>query len=518
MTSDEAFTRIVRGHPWIITICIALPLLVVVVLQVGKQPAYGSATRVQVATQLAGSTVEADAASTRAVAVVTSPSVVTQALATAGMTDDPTKFVAQHVVVNRIGVSPIVDVLVTTDNAQSSTKIAASLGSQLVDILNQEAQISSQEALTLVESEISTVQGQRNTVATKLLSIPAGTTAPALTAQLASLDSQLAALNTQHTSLAVAAAAPPLARTIDPATTPAAADPTGLAQRLGLGLLLGVLLALAAAGLVEGLRPKANSRAAADRLGAPYLGDLGSHASTPLVPIHRRLAELARAAGVTSFVLTPVGRANPAQAAEATHLLASALQAEVERGTSGVAGNRVLVMPLGDGPETEATDSALDAELEWRPVDTADLGATTDPQSGFVVLTAGRRTRVSELRSLQAQIQASGRPLLAVVGIRGHLRAGSSPRPVGPGTSDKPKVSPPSSGTPGTPPSSQGRPEVTTPAAGTPSPAGRNHIGATNGATNGTSKAGHASKTSAPSSQPMPTRGQAGHRQEPQRG
>lgn len=513
MTSDEAFTRIVRGHPWIITICIALPLLVVVVLQVGKQPAYGSATRVQVATQLAGSTVEADAASTRAVAVVTSPSVVTQALATAGLTEDPTKFVAQHVVVNRIGVSPIVDVLVTTDNAQNSTKIAASLGSQLVDILNQEAQASSQEALTLVESEISTVQAQRNAVATKLLALPAGTTAPALTAQLASLDSQLAALNTQHNTLAVDAAAPPLARTIDPATTPDAADPTGLVQRLGLGLLLGVLLALAVAGLVESLRPKASSRAAADRLEAPYLGDLGSHASTPLVPIHRRLAELAREAGVTSFVLTPVGRANPAQAAEATHLLASALQAEVEKGTSAVAGNRVLVMPLGDGAETEATDSALDAELEWRPVDTADLGATTDPQSGFVVLVAGR-TRVSDLRSVQAQIRASGRPLLAVVGIRGHLRASSSPNPLGAGTPDQPKVSPPGTRGPGTPPASQGRPEMTTPAAGTPSPAGRNHIGSTNG----TTRAGHATKTSAPSSQPIPTRGPAGNRQEPRRG
>lgn len=429
MTSDEAFTRIVRGHPWIVAICIALPLLAVVVLQAVKQPAYSSATRVQVTTQLAGSTTEADAASNRAIAIVTSPSVVDQALAGAGMTEDPTTFVANSVQVNRIGVSPIVEVLVTTDNARDSVSIATSLGSQLVDILNQEAQGATQDALNLVDSEISTVQAQRTAVATKLLAVPAGTPAPALTAQLAALDSQLAALNSQRSSLVVQAAAPPLARTIDPATTPQTPNPSGLLSQLGLGLVLGVLLALAAAGLVEALRPKVSAQAAARRLEVPYLGDLGSHAGTPLVPIHRRVAELAQAAGAASVVVTPVGRVTAAQAAAVSYLIASALHTESAKGPSGAAGSRVLVMPLGNGQEGDVRGEPVGESLEWRPVEVAEIGVTTDPRTGFVAL-ASHHTPVSRLRSLQAQIEASGRPLLAVVGVRGHL--GESPSTIAP--------------------------------------------------------------------------------------
>ncbi len=523
MTSDEAFNRVVRGHPWIIAICIALPLLTVVALQAVKQTTYSSATRVQVTTQLAGSTTEADAASNRAIAVVTSPSVVSQALASAGMTDDPTKFVAQSVQVNRIGVSPIVDVLVTTDNAQDSVKIATSLGSQLVDILNQEAQDASQNALNLVDSEISTVEAQRTAVAAKLLAVPPGTPAPVLTAELAALDSQLAALNSQRSALAVQAAAPPTARTIDPATTPETPNPSGLLPQLGLGLILGVLLALAAAGLVEGLRPRASAQAAANRLGVPYLGDLGSHASTPLVPIHRRVAELARASGATSVVVTPVGRATAAQAAAATHSLAAALQAEIEKGTSEETGSRVLVMPLGSGQDVDGTDEAVGEALEWRPVEVADLGATTDPQSGFVVLTT-HRTPVSSLRSIQAQIQASGRPLLAVVGIHGHLAASPSTGTPAGGTPSHLYVREPSR-QPASPSTPQGRPGADARTSNGAGAARSPGAGSTNGAavrgrsTGIPTKVGQATGPSAATpGQPKPTGAQSGNSQESRRG
>jgi hypothetical protein len=274
---------------------------------------------------------------------------------------------------------------------------------------------------------------------------------------------------------------------------------------------------------VEALRPKVSAEAAARRLDVPYLGDLGSHAATPLVPIHRRVAELAQAAGATAVVITPVGRATTAQAAAATHILAAALQAEAEKGASEEMGSRVLVMPLGNGHEEDVADEAVGEALEWRPVEVADLGATTDPRSGFVVLTT-RSTPVSSLRSTQAQIQASGRPLLAVVGIHGHLAASPSTGALDGGVPGHLSVREPSRqmGNLSTP---QGRPgaEAPTPngagAARSTGAGGANGAGGHGRSTGGSAKAGQASRPSAAApGQSKPNGVQVGNTQESKRG
>src|SRR5450631_559132 len=127
MTIDEAFHRVVRGHWLLIAICVVLPVAAVLYLG-GKQPlTYEAVGRVEIGTTLASSNVEADALSNRALGIVTSPGVVQRALLTGSLKVDPVQFAIDHISIKRIGVSPVIEVVVTQSNPVRAAVIAASL-------------------------------------------------------------------------------------------------------------------------------------------------------------------------------------------------------------------------------------------------------------------------------------------------------------------------------------------------------------------------------------------------------
>jgi capsular polysaccharide biosynthesis protein len=445
VTSDEAFSRVVRGHPWIIGICLVLPLLVVGLTQLGRGATYASVSRVQVAATLPGSTTEADAASSRATAVVTSPSVVARALAEAGLSGDPTKFATEHVAVTRIGVSPVVAVSVTTASPATAQQVASSLSSQLVAGLNSDAQTNARHALALVNGQIAKAQAARNRVAQHLLVSPTGPQAASNQSQLPGLNDELNALRTERAQLAVAAEQPPVAKLVDPATRPDTTVPSVLLQRLGLALIFGLLLGLGIAALVESLRPRVPSPGdAARRLGVPHVGDLGSAASSALVAPARRLAELARESGVTSVALVPVPPLSRTKAVGAAAQLAADPLGVLNQAGRVAPGHRVLVVPLADSHQGSEQTGRDDEPVRWRPRDADDLDAANDPLAGLVVL-VGTRTRASDLRRVEDEVRATGRPLLAVLGIRGRLEAAAAApeTPSDPAAADRaPEVGP----------------------------------------------------------------------------
>jgi hypothetical protein len=430
VTSSEAFSRIVRGHPWIIGICLALPLLLVGLTQWHRGVDYTSVSRVQVAAELAGSTTEADAASSRATAIVTSPSVVATALGTAGIKADATKFAAEHVAVTRIGVSPVVAVSVTYGSANKAQEVAQSLSTQLVDSLNSDVQTNAQEQRDLINGQIRTAQAQLDRVTSQLLASPHSTQ---FLARQQVLGAQLGALRTERSQLAISATQPPVAKLIDPATSPHTQTPSGLLQQLGLALLFGALLGLAVAGVVESLRPHVPSPAeAARKLAVPHVGDFGSKAKPPLVSPARRLAELARASGVASVVLLPVSPLRDSAAIIAADRLAADSVDDREQDGAAPNGHRVMVVPLDDRHRADRQSVDLGELLRWRPLDADDLAAANDPLAGFVLLVTAR-TRMADLRQMQDELDGSGRPLLAVLGVRGRLepRAPGTPRATG---------------------------------------------------------------------------------------
>lgn len=431
MTAGQAFSRIVRGHLWIVVVCLVVPLLLVIGVHRGSLTTYSSVSRVQVAADLAGSATEASAASARAAAIVTAPSVVTQAMAagSSGLVEDPTVFATENIQVAGIGVSPIVAITVADTDAQSAQRVVTSLSAQLVMMLNTDALSNTQSALAIVDEEISKTQQQRDGVAKQLLTMPAGHSSPSLQAQLASLDAELGALRTQRSQLAVMTTQPPVARVVDPATTPDAPDPSGLLQRLGLALLFGVLLAIALAGAMESLRPRVtNAREAAEKLGVPYLGDLGSKAKRSLVGPSRRLSELADESNVHAIVVLSVRPVADTSAVGAAWQLANGgIDAVGESPVALAQFKAQAVGPRSPGAEAEAQGTSEPATpLRWRPESADDLSAASDPHAGFVLLVA-RRTRVSRLRELEDQLVVAGRPLLAVLGVRGPIALPPNP-------------------------------------------------------------------------------------------
>jgi len=119
MTIDEAVHRVVRGHWLLIAICLLLPVAAVFYLGSKQPPMYEAVGRLQFGTALASSNVQADAASTRALGIVTSPGVVERALVDGGLDVDPVQFAIDHIDIRRIGVSPVIEVAVSPEEPRS---------------------------------------------------------------------------------------------------------------------------------------------------------------------------------------------------------------------------------------------------------------------------------------------------------------------------------------------------------------------------------------------------------------
>lgn len=373
MTIDEAFDRVVRGHWLLILICLVLPTAAALYLG-GRAPAmYEAVGRVEMGTTLASSTVESDALSSRALGIVTSPGVVQRALLYAGLNVDPVQFAANDIAINTIGVSPVVEVTVTYQSPVRAARVAQSLTNQLLDFANAGGRDVATARIESLGTTIADLTAQRNALIPRLATASPGGVY-SLQAQINALQTTLADDLRQSSDLVLASATMSEAVLLDPVQTPTVALPSGTAQTAGLAALLGLILGIGLAALLETMRPTLrNPKAISSALGAPEIGHVGS--GDPLrpsnmdtfTPIADKMALLGLRHGSAKVMLLAVHKSDQARAAELAQVLGANKKDEMNHRLQCAALNGQWREP-GEHPAIVIFSPAKVRARELRPV------------------------------------------------------------------------------------------------------------------------------------------------------
>ncbi len=189
-----------------------------------------------------------------------------------------------------------------TDPAAAAAIVKA-LAHRVATFMNEGSRSHFRSTLAEVDAQIATTNRTRDGVTTSLAAALDPRVRDTLRARLASLASTSSQLAQQRTSLVVADATRDLVVAIDPNSRDVRAVPSSLLPRSALAVLLGLVLGLAVAVLLETLRPRlADARAVSRLLGVPLLSAQG-HEGTRLA---RMAALAARRQGVETVVVMPL--------------------------------------------------------------------------------------------------------------------------------------------------------------------------------------------------------------------
>jgi capsular polysaccharide biosynthesis protein len=409
MTIDEAVHRVVRGHWRLILICLALPVAAVLYLASTQPTMYEAVGRLQFGTTLASSNVEADAASTRALGIVTSPGVVEQALSEAQMTDDPAQFALDHIVVRRVGVSPVVEVAVSQQNPETAAHIARSLTNQLLKFANSGDRQNEIGQVESLDATIVTLTKQRAALIPKLANASPGGQL-SLQAQISAIQTTLADDLQQRSNLIVAAASRSSTALLDAVRTPTVPLSKSTMQMSALAALLGLIGGLGLAAGLETLRPTLRDpKAVSYAVGAPVIGHLlfNDLQSPPRAAAMDRMADRMALLGLrhetARVLLLSVRSADAPLGVE----MAEALSADGEARTSHrlhcAALNRQWVDP-GDHPAIVIFSPSKIRARELRPVQEL-IDAVDWPVLG--VVTYDRPRNFTRRRADRAAAQAA---------------------------------------------------------------------------------------------------------------
>ncbi|MEO7131872.1 MAG: hypothetical protein ABIZ07_10900, partial [Dermatophilaceae bacterium] len=273
---------------------------------------YEAVGRVQMGTELAASNVQADAMSERALGIATSPGVVGLALGKARVVEDPTTFAKEHISVQRVGVSPVLEIAVSSTSAGSAKTIATSITNDVISFSNLAGRETDTERQEELQKQIAVIRKQQSQLIPRLVTASPGDVL-SIQAQLSGLMSTQTEYQRQLSDLDLAASAAQKAVMLDPVRMPAASVPSDAAQQTVLAGLIGLLLGLGLASLLEAVRPSlASPRAIGFALDATHLADLSStdldstEATETLNRLGDRIALLGRNQQVDKVFLLPV--------------------------------------------------------------------------------------------------------------------------------------------------------------------------------------------------------------------
>ena len=322
MELTEAAQRLKR-HWLLIVVCVGVIMSIPLVMSSGRADTYVASTRINIGSD-ASSAAQAEAWADAALAVVTSPSQVAAALDQISVVRDPEHVAENQVGVKSAGVSGVLVLTVTDQDPDVAAALANVLSerflddrrAQVIDPIEQNlAQLDAQlraaeEAIDAIEAE---TPGNDDVLDTRQLRLT-----EALTNR-----SDLRARQQELTTDLLAAQKPSL---VDPAMRPSEPEPSRLVTDLVLAGLLGLVVGVTLATVLETLRPTiVGSDALAHVLGAPVLGELSMWKRRRIVgvpdpggpdvdigdaPLARHLGLAAGAAGVDVVVIAGVGHSD----------------------------------------------------------------------------------------------------------------------------------------------------------------------------------------------------------------
>ncbi|KRE97502.1 hypothetical protein ASG76_01950 [Nocardioides sp. Soil774] len=420
MTIEEIFRRIVRGHVVLILLCCVLPVGAALVVNATRPTEYVARVRLQVTSSAPASTTEAEALSSRVLALASTPSLVRQALKSEGLDGDAEKIAAEDVTAERLGESPVVQLAVRQPTSASAADLVGALATQVTEFMNQATRSRYDALLTDTERRLTAAGFRRDTLTGQLQETTGPQARELLRIELASNQQTVEQLSQQRLSLLLADAERDDVVLIDADAPDVDVVASGLVPRAALALLFGLVLGLSLAVLVETLRPRiAGVRALARSLDAPVLGTVTDGSA----PLSAAMTVAARRQGVETLVLVgmddrddkavrelleemPKGRLSHSSASAALSRELATMEQEGGGGRAGKAG------PAPRPP----SQSAPVLSHQVRFTDVHGLTDSEEPTAGVVVVTHGTALQ-REMDSLDDLRQARRWPVVGIVEV-----------------------------------------------------------------------------------------------------
>ena len=262
MELNEAGRRIFGQHWRLILGLVLAGIAAAALLHGGSVSTYTASTRLVLDTQDPKSRAESTSIADTAKAIATSPSQVRGALEDAHVTGrDPIDLAKHHVSIGALGTSAVLQLSVSDRNPRVAAAVATTLAARVI-----------RARLDVSNGQLQRVLGQLDQRIEGLNRQIAGVESPALRL---SLGQQRSVLEGERVSLLSTEALRPKPSIISPATLPTHADSSHWLPYLVLGALLGLVLGVGGAGLLETIRPTlVGSDALARAFETPLLGSL----------------------------------------------------------------------------------------------------------------------------------------------------------------------------------------------------------------------------------------------------
>lgn len=403
MTLDELFRRVIRSHVVLITLLTLLPVGLVLAVARATPPQWDASLRIQATATVPNSSTEAEGLSSRVLAIATTPNVVNEAMRSAGLRGDPVTVSENQVTAQRLGESPIVELSVTETTEARARSLVDSLSVGVLSFMNNADRQRFDDANRDVSRKLADARSQQDRLARRILVTAPGPGQDRLSQQMNQAQQTAAELSAQASSLTLADLARGRAVIIDPGHATVVQVSTSLGPRLGLALLLGLCLGLAAAAAVETLRPRIpDARGLARALDTPVLSS--SRQGTDVMA--QTLSLAARRHGHPTLVLLPANPDVPREQPIVSALVRSLTQRPAE--------SEPLELPLLNGnhatrrlgPERLPRETVFADLLTLRPED--------EPGSGMVIVYVSPVTQRS-LEDLRDMLRATRWPLLGVL-------------------------------------------------------------------------------------------------------
>jgi capsular polysaccharide biosynthesis protein len=401
----EVIGRIFGRHKKLIAALVLAGLLAGFAIHLDDAPRYSASARLVLDTSdpedQAQSGVIAD--TTRAIA--SGPSLVREALATIGVRRDATELARRHVSVQALGSSGVMQLSVT----DSDPEVAVALANAIAEsVIRTRLQVTAGEAASVVRSldkQITLFQQQISDLDARIDQAGGAAASGQLVRRREALEQRMSQLESERASVQTTRALRPKADVLDAASPPAQQLPGRRLPDLVLGGLLGLLLGVGAAAMVESLRPTLVGRTAIARgTEAPVLAEL---VGPPQRRGHRHgwvAADVAEAAMHVELVAVAAG-------VQQVRLMALDRQVDLSN----------LVQILGDSLKTATVQQAdMPTARRRRPGARAELepeALQSEGEGGRIglVLVAPTVLKLADLDPVKDFLTISGWPLLGVI-------------------------------------------------------------------------------------------------------
>jgi capsular polysaccharide biosynthesis protein len=448
MELNEAARRIFGTHLRLIALWVIFGFVAAALLHAGNERTYTATTRLVLDTPDARDRSDSTAIADMAAAIATSPAEVRGALEDAHITTrDPVDLARHHVSVTALGSSAVLDLSVSDPNRRVAAAVSNTLAARIIQTRLKVSSGQLQQVLTELDRRIGTLNRRIGDLDVKIASLGL-TDAQARDAAQRQRDFLAQArgvLEAERVSLLSTDAQRPNPAIISQAPLPTHADSSRLLQDLVLGALLGLVLGIGSAGLIETVRPTfVGGDVLARELDTPLLGSLSGEPSERqrqrLVSlIAARLHLAAEGVGVHDIVLLGAGTdmelrglAEQLEAVPAEALRAVPDHTELAPAATADAQGGARTRRLAEDQPRDGV-SAGDRARPGMRVRAFDVQSSlVDGQSGAgIALVSPSSLAKSKLDDVRHLLNATRSPLLGLITYDGS-RAGPSARRDGP--------------------------------------------------------------------------------------